>query len=79
MKFKHIYSWLLWLTNNSDVDKREQRKQEIKFDIFFIILVIVCGLFGVSIFLIKHQIEWIPVVIIEMIWAWDNIRHNRVD
>jgi len=67
-----IKKWLLYLTNNEEKSRHEEA-----FDmIFFIINTIALG-FGVWLFIVRGSPEWIPVLIIEYTWAFDNMRNNR--
>jgi hypothetical protein len=33
--------------------------------------------FGIAMFILRDAPEWIPVLIIEYSWAFDNLRNNR--
>jgi hypothetical protein len=68
----NLWNWLLYLTNN----EKESRHEEI-FDVIFLIVNTVALFFGIVMFIIHHSPEWIPVLIIEYAWAFDNMRNNR--
>jgi hypothetical protein len=67
-----IWNWLLYLTNN----EKESRHEEI-FDVVFLIVNTLALISGVAMFIIFHEPQWIPVVVIEYAWAFDNMRNNR--
>jgi len=67
-----IKKWLLYLTNNEE----KSRHEEI-FDVIFFIINTVALVFGVLLFITHDSPEWIPVLIIEYTWAFDNMRNNR--
>ena len=69
MKFK---DWFLYITNN----EKESRHEEI-FDIVFFVVNTVAGIFGIIMFIIYNELQWIPILVIEYMWAFDNMRHNR--
>jgi len=68
----NLKKWLLYLTNNEE----ESRHEEI-FDIAFFIINNLALIFGVTMFIIYKEPQWIPVVVIEYTWAFDNMRNNR--
>jgi hypothetical protein len=67
-----IWKWLLYLTNN----EKKSRDEEL-FDIIFFGINTVALFFGIAMFIIYNSPEWIPVLIIEYSWAFDNMRNNR--
>ena len=68
----NIWNWLLYLTNN----EKKSRHEEI-FDIIFLFVNTIALFFGIAMFIIHHSPEWIPVLVIEYAWAFDNMRNNR--
>ena len=69
MKLK---AWLLYITNNEKVSRHEE-----VFDVIFFIVNTVAVIFGIAMFIYRGDPEWIPVLIIEYTWAFDNMRNNR--
>ena len=67
-----LWNWLLYLTNN----EKKSRHEEI-FDIIFFLVNTIALIFGVAIFIIYKEPQWIPVLVIEYAWAFDNMRNNR--
>lgn len=67
-----IPKWLLYLTNNE-----EQSRHEELFDTIFLIINTVALVFGIFLFIKYDAREWIPVLVIEYTWAFDNMRNNR--
>lgn len=67
-----IWNWLLYITNN----EKESRHEEI-FDIVFFFINTLALIAGVAMFIIFKEPQWIPVVVIEYAWAFDNMRNNR--
>ena len=67
-----IWKWLLYLTNNEQQSRHEQ-----VFDIVFLIINTLALVFGVIMFIIRGSPEWIPILVIEYTWAFDNMRNNR--
>ena len=67
-----LWNWLLYLTNN----EKESRHEEI-FDVIFLIVNTTALVFGVFMFIMHNASEWIPVLVIEYAWAFDNMRNNR--
>jgi len=67
-----IWNWLLYLTNNEETSRHEQL-----FDVVFLIINTVALILGVFMFIKYNSPEWIPVLIIEYTWAFDNMRNNR--
>ena len=72
MKPMKLKDWLLYVTNN----EKTSRHEEI-FDVIFFAVNTVALVFGVILFIVHHDPEWIPVLIIEYTWAFDNMRNNR--
>jgi len=68
----NLKGWFLYFTNNEE----KSRHEEI-FDIIFFIVNTVALVFGVTMFIIHKEPQWIPVLVIEYTWALDNMRHNR--
>ncbi|KKR07480.1 MAG: hypothetical protein UT43_C0028G0007 [Parcubacteria group bacterium GW2011_GWC1_39_29] len=67
-----LHKLLIYITNNEDRSRHEEA-----FDIiFFVINTLALG-FGVAMFIIHDEPQWIPVLVIEYTWALDNMRHNR--
>lgn len=69
---KKVWNWLLYVTNNEKESRHEQL-----FDIGFFIVNSIAGIFGIAMFVIHNEPQWIPVLVIEYTWALDNMRHNR--
>ena len=67
-----IRKWLLYITNNEE----KSRHEEI-FDIAFFAVNTVASIFGIVMFILHDEPQWIPVLVIEYTWALDNMRHNR--
>lgn len=67
-----LWNWMLYLTNNEETSRHEQL-----FDVGFLIVNTIALIFGIFMFIINDAAEWIPVLIIEYVWAWDNMRNNR--
>jgi len=69
MRIKDLF---LYITNN----EQESRHEEI-FDTLFFVINTIALIFGITMFVIHNETQWIPVLIIEYTWALDNMRHNR--
>ena len=69
---KKLKTWLLYITNNEEISRHEEI-----FDMGFFILNTAALVFGVAMFIIHDEPQWIPVLVIEYTWALDNMRHNR--
>lgn len=69
---RKLWNWLLYITNNED----KSRHEEI-FDSAFFVINTIAVFFGIAMFIIYNEPQWIPVLIIEYTWAYDNMRHNR--
>lgn len=67
-----IPKWLLYMTNNEDQSRHEEL-----FDAAFFLINTLAIIFGIAMFIIHGEPQWIPVLIIEYTWALDNMRHNR--
>jgi len=67
-----LWKWLLYLTNNEEESRHEQF-----FDVIFLIVNTVALFVGSYLFISHGDPEWIPVMIIEYTWAFDNMRNNR--
>ena len=65
--------WLLYITNNEEMSRHEEG-----FDIAFFIINTIAAIFGVVMFIVHDEPQWIPVLIVEYTWALDNMRHNRL-
>ena len=70
--YARLKKWLLYITNNEGVSRHEEI-----FDIVFFIVNTIAITFGVIMFIIYDETQWIPVLVIEYTWALDNMRHNR--
>lgn len=71
---KRFYQLLLYLTNNEKISK-----DEVKFDIFFFVLLMIDIFFiGIPAVIFNcGQLDKLFWVIALFIWIWDNLRHNR--
>ena len=67
-----IWKWLLYLTNNEETSRHEEI-----FDTIFFIINTVALIVGIYMFISNNASEWIPVLVIEYSWAFDNMRNNR--
>lgn len=67
-----IWNLLLYLTNN----EKKSRHEEL-FDIIFFLVNTIALVSSVVMFIIYKEPQWIPVVVIEYAWAFDNMRNNR--
>lgn len=68
----NLKSWFLYFTNNE-----EQSRHEEIFDVIFFVVNTIALIFGVAMFIIHDEPQWIPILVIEYTWALDNMRHNR--
>ena len=81
--FIKFYDLMLYLTNNEPKPKKEWVKDEVKFDIVFLISGFVCIVSSVICFILSNifpkleMIAWGFEGIIWFIFLWDQIRHNR--
>ena len=69
MKLRNLF---MYITNNEQVSRHEEA-----FDAAFFIINTLALIFGIAMFIIHDEPQWIPVLIIEYTWALDNMRHNR--
>jgi len=67
-----LWNWLLYLTNNEEESRHEQI-----FDVVFLFINTIALIVGACLFISHGDPEWIPVMIIEYTWAFDNMRNNR--
>lgn len=67
-----IKRWLLYITNNEEVSRHEE-----KFDIAFFLVNTVVVVAGSMYLAYIGEWQWIPFLIIEYTWAIDTMRHNR--
>ena len=67
-----LRKWLMYITNNEEVSRHEEF-----FDAVFFIINTAALIFGITMFIIQDEVQWIPVLVIEYSWALDNMRHNR--
>jgi hypothetical protein len=67
-----IWKWFLYLTNNEETSRHEEI-----FDIIFLAINTVALVAGIYMFIANNAAEWIPVLVIEYCWAFDNMRNNR--
>ena len=71
-KHSRIWLTLLWLTNNEP-----KASNEVQFDVFFFIGMLVVLIAGTIGFTRTEQWYWASIIWIEFFWAWDALRHNR--
>jgi hypothetical protein len=69
----NIKKFLLYVTNNEETSRHEE-----VFDIAFFIINTLALIGGVYLFIANNASEWIPVLVIEYTWAFDNMRNNRI-
>jgi hypothetical protein len=69
---KKLWKWFLYITNN----EAKSRHEEI-FDVVFFVVNTIAGIFGIVMFIIYNEPQWIPVLVVEYTWALDSMRHNR--
>ena len=67
-----LKKWFLYITNNEEVSRHEEW-----FDIVFVTINTIAAIFGIIMFVIHDEPQWIPVLVIEYTWAFDNMRNNR--
>ena len=83
MKFlQTLYDWLLYLTNNEEQKTRKEwLADERKFDVIFFLTIVFCLVTGIICFLFPgtEKFGWMCMLIIECVWCFDNLRHNRSD
>lgn len=63
---------MLYITNNEEISRDEEI-----FDAIFFFVNTIALIFGIVMFVTHGDPEWIPVLIIEYSWAFDNMRNNR--
>jgi len=68
----NLRGWFLYITNNEDTSRHEE-----VFDVIFFVVNTAALIFGITMFIIHDEPQWIPVLVIEYTWALDNMRHNR--
>ena len=68
----NIHKWLLYLTNNEETPRHEEI-----FDMGYFIVNTLALIIGTLLFIKYNEPQWIPVLVIEYTWAYDNLRHNR--
>ncbi len=66
------HKWFLYITNNEEVSRHEEF-----FDAVFFVINTIALFFGIAMFIIHQEPQWIPVLVIEYTWALDSMRHNR--
>ena len=69
---KKLWDFLIYITNN----EKKSRHEEI-FDVVFFLVNTAASIFGVVMFILYNEPQWIPVLVVEYTWALDNMRHNR--
>ena len=67
-----LWNWFLYITNNEETSRHEQQ-----FDVVFFIINTLALFVGIYMFIAYKSPEWIPVLVIEYTWAFDNLRNNR--
>jgi hypothetical protein len=67
-----IWGWLLYVTNNEETSRHEEM-----FDIAFFFINTLALVLGVIMLLVYREPQWIPAIVIEYTWAFDNMRNNR--
>ena len=67
-----LKKWLLYVTNNEETSRHEEY-----FDIAFFIVNTLAIAVGIFILIRFREPQWIPFLIIEYTWAFDNMRNNR--
>ena len=72
MRDSRPWRWLRYLTNNEEVSRHEEI-----FDAAFFLINTVAVVAGIYLFVTHDEPQWIPVLVIEYAWAFDNMRHNR--
>ena len=68
----NLRKFLLYITNNEETSRHEEY-----FDIIFLTINTLAGILGIFMFIKYNEPQWIPVLVIEYFWAFDNLRHNR--
>jgi hypothetical protein len=72
-KHSKLYNWLLYITNNHEISKDEE-----KWDIGGFILATVVLFAGIIVIILVKEYVWAAFLIIEYLWYIDNMRHNRL-
>jgi len=67
-----LRNWFLYITNNEQVSRHEEI-----FDAVFFVINTIALIFGIVMFILYDEPQWIPVLVIEYTWALDGMRHNR--
>ncbi len=67
-----LRNWFLYITNNEPISRHEEI-----FDMVFFIINTIAVVFGIVMFIVRDEPQWIPVLVIEYSWALDSMRHNR--
>ena len=67
-----IWKVLLYLTNNEEKSRHEEF-----FDALFLTVNTVALVLGIFVLIKYHEPQWIAFLVIEYLWAFDNLRHNR--
>ena len=67
-----LRNWFLYITNNEQVSRHEEI-----FDAVFFVINTIALIFGIVMFIIHDEPQWIPILVIEYTWALDGMRHNR--
>ena len=67
-----LRDWFLYITNNEEKSRHEEF-----FDVAFFTINTIALLFGIVMFVVHNEAQWIPVLVIEYTWALDSMRHNR--
>ena len=58
---------------NNESDSRHEQI----FDVIFFVINTAAVTFGIIMFIVYDEAQWIPILVIEYTWALDNMRHNR--
>ena len=69
---KGLKAWFLYVTNNEEKSRHEE-----VFDVLFFVVNTAALAFGIAMFIVHDEPQWIPVLVIEYTWALDSMRHNR--
>jgi hypothetical protein len=59
------------------VSTNTRRYRTRRFDAVFFLINTIAVVCGVYLFIVHDEPQWIPVLVIEYAWAFDNMRHNR--
>ena len=71
--FMNLKNILLYLTNN----ERESRHEQ-EFDMVFFMVNTIALIVGIFLLIESGEPHWVPFLVIEYVWAVDNMRHNRL-